>query len=399
LENFVNLDFLYGYLNLSFWGYVIATLIMVQVSIFCVTVYLHRDAAHRSVDLHPVVRHFARLWIWMSSSMLTKEWVAVHRKHHARCETVDDPHSPVIFGIKKVLLEGAELYQVQARNTETLEKFGRGTPDDWIEKNLYSRHRNWGILAMIVLDVFFFGVPAIIIISIQMLTFPVLAAGVINGLGHYFGYRNYECPDASTNVTPWGLIVGGEELHNNHHAFPSSAKFSVRPWEVDAGWGVIRLLSLFGLAKVARVAPTPLRVEGKHVDIETVRAVIVNRMHVVRDYTRTVMLPVLRAELAVAGNKLGEGIRKLLVRESSLLDEQAKSRLAHALEQNKALKTVHEFRAKLQVMWNGTNMSNETLLQHLREWIAQAEASGIKALQDFAAALRGYTLQPALVRS
>ncbi len=251
---------------------------------------------------------------------------------------------------------------------------------------------------MIMLDVFFFGVPAIIIISIQMLTFPVLAAGVINGLGHYFGYRNYECPDASTNVTPWGLIVGGEELHNNHHAFPSSAKFSVRPWEVDAGWGVIRLLSFFGLAKVARIAPTPVRVEGKHVDIETVRAVIVNRMHVVRDYTRTVMLPVLRTELAVAGNKLGQGIRKLLVRESSLLDEQAKSLLAHALEQNKALKTVHEFRAKLQVMWNGSNMSNETLLQHLREWIAQAEASGIKALQDFAAALRGYTLQPVLVR-
>ena len=394
----MNLDFLYGFLNLSFWGYVITTLAMVQVSIFCVTVYLHRDAAHRSVDLHPAIRHFARLWIWMSSSMLTKEWVAVHRKHHARCETVDDPHSPVIFGIKKVLTQGAELYQVQARNPETLEKFGRGTPDDWIERNLYSRHRNWGILAMIALDVFFFGVPAIIIISIQMLTFPVLAAGVINGLGHYFGYRNYECPDASTNVSPWGLIIGGEELHNNHHAFPSSAKFSVRPWEVDIGWGAIRLLSVFGLAKVARVAPTPVRIEGKHVDLETVRAVIVSRMHVVRDYTRTVMLPVLRAELAVAGNKLGEGIRNLFVRESSLLDEQAKSRLALALEQNKALKTVHEFRAKLQVMWNGSNMSNETLIQHLKEWIAQAEASGIKALQDFAVALRGYTLQPAMAR-
>ena len=302
----MNLDFLYGYLNLSFSGYVIATLIMVQVSIFCVTVYLHRDAAHRSVDLHPAIRHFARLWIWMSSSMLTKEWVAVHRKHHAKCETVDDPHSPVIFGIKKVLLEGAELYQVQARNLETLEKYGRGTPDDWIERNLYSKHRNWGIIAMILLDVFFFGVPAIIIVSIQMLTFPVLAAGVINGLGHYFGYRNFECPDASTNVSPWGLIVGGEELHNNHHAFPSSAKFSVRPWEVDVGWGAISILKFFGLAKVGRVVPKPVRVEGKHVDLETVRAVIVNRMHVVRDYTRIVMVPVLRSELAVAGDKLGK---------------------------------------------------------------------------------------------
>ncbi|HEX2583884.1 MAG TPA: transposase, partial [Steroidobacteraceae bacterium] len=237
-------------------------------------------------------------------------------------------------------------------------------------------------------------VPAIIIISIQMLTFPVLAAGVINGLGHFFGYRNFECPDASTNVSPWGLIVGGEELHNNHHAFPSSAKFSVQPWEIDAGWGVISVLRFFGLAKVARVAPTPVRVEGKHVDLETVRAVIVNRMHVVRDYTRTVMLPVLRAELAVAGNKFGEGVRKLFVRESSLLDEQSKSKLAQALEHSKTLKTVHEFRSRLQVMWNGTHMSNETLIQHLKEWIAQAEASGIKALQDFAVALRGYTLQP-----
>lgn len=389
----MNLDFMYGFLNLSFWGYVIATTIMVQVSIFCVTVYLHRDAAHRSVDLHPAIRHFARLWIWMSSSMLTKEWVAVHRKHHAKCETVDDPHSPVIFGIKKVLLEGAELYQVQARNPETLEKYGRGTPDDWIERNLYSKHRNWGIIAMILLDVFFFGVPAIIIVSIQMLTFPVLAAGVINGLGHYFGYRNFECPDASTNVSPWGLIVGGEELHNNHHAFPSSAKFSVQPWEVDVGWGAISFLKFFGLAKVGRVVPKSVIIEGKHVDLETVRAVIVNRMHVVRDYTRTVMLPVLRAEIAVAGNKLGQGVRKLFVRESSLLDAQAKSTLDAALEQNKALKTVHEFRNRLQVMWNGTHMSNENLIQHLKEWIAQAEASGIKALEEFAAALRGYTLQ------
>lgn len=395
----MNLDFLYGVLNLSFWGYVLATVLMVQVSIFCVTVYLHRDAAHRSVDLHPVVRHFCRLWIWASSSMLTKEWVAVHRKHHARCETVDDPHSPVVYGLKKVLLEGAELYQVQARNQETLEKYGRGCPDDWVERNVYTKYRNLGIISMAVVDVILFGVPSIIIFAIQMLTFPVLAAGVINGLGHAFGYRNFECPDASTNVSPWGLLVGGEELHNNHHAFPSSAKFSIQPWEVDIGWGIIRTLSFLRLAKVARVAPTPVRIEGKHVDLETVRAVIVNRMHVVRDYTRLVMLPVLRAELAVAGDKLGAGVRKLLVRESSLLDETAKSRLARALEQNKALHTVHEFRAKLAMLWNGSNMSNENLLQHLKEWIAQAEASGIKALQDFAQVLRSYTLQPALVKA
>jgi stearoyl-CoA desaturase (Delta-9 desaturase) len=391
----VNTDFLYGYLNLSFWGYVIATLVMMQISIFGVTVYLHRDAAHRSLDLHPVIRHFFRLWIWMSSSMLTREWVAVHRKHHAKCETADDPHSPVIYGLKKVLAEGAELYQVQARNQETLEKYGRGCPDDWVERKLYSKYRNAGIISMALLDIFLFGVPAIMIFAIQMLTFPVLAAGVINGLGHAIGYRNFECPDASTNVMPFGFFIGGEELHNNHHAFPSSAKFSIQRWEFDPGWAFISICKLFGLAKVHRTAPTPVKVPGKHVDLETVRAVIINRMHVVRDYTRNVMLPVCRAELEVAGNKLGAGIRKLLVRDSSLLDENAKTSLAKSLEHSKALHTVHEFRAKLQLLWN-SNMSNESLLQHLKEWIAQAEASGIKSLQDFAASLRSYRM-PAMV--
>jgi len=387
----VNLDFLYGYLNLSFWGYVLASLIMMQISIFGVTVYLHRDAAHRSVDLHPAIRHFFRLWVWMTSSMLTKEWVAVHRKHHAKCETPEDPHSPVIYGLKKVLSQGAELYGVERRNKETLEKYGRGCPDDWGEQNVYSKYRNAGVISMAIIDIFLFGVPSIIIFAIQMLTFPVLAAGVINGLGHAIGYRNFECPDASTNVMPFGLLIGGEELHNNHHAFPSSAKFSIQPWEFDPGWGLISILKVFGMAKVHRVAPTPVKVAGKHVDLETVRAVIVNRMHVIRAYTRTVMLPVCRTELAIAGDKLGEGVRRLLVRESSLLDAQDKSRLNKSLEQSKALHTVHEFRAKLQLLWN-SNMSNDKLLQHLKEWIAQAEASGIKSLQDFAATLRSYSM-------
>lgn len=387
----MNPDYLYGYLNLSFWEYVVATLIMVQISIFGVTVYLHRDAAHRSLDLHPVIRHFFRLWIWMSSSMLTKEWVAVHRKHHAKCETVEDPHSPVVFGLKKVLLEGTELYAVQARNQDTLEKYGRGCPDDWVERNVYSRYRNAGIVSMALIDIFLFGVPAIIIFSIQMLTFPVLAAGVINGLGHAVGYRNFECPDASTNVMPFGLLIGGEELHNNHHAFPSSAKFSIQRWEFDPGWGLISFFKFFGLAKVHRTAPTPIKVEGKHVDIETVRAVIVNRMHVIREYTHHVMLPVFRAELAIAGHKLSNSIRGLLVRESSLLDEQSKSTLRHALDHHQALHTVHEFRTRLQQLWN-SNMSNESLLHHLKEWIAHAEASGIKSLQEFAVSLRRYSM-------
>lgn len=393
----MNLDFLYGILNLDFWGYVLVTFLMVQVTFMGVTLYLHRDATHRSLDLHPALRHFFRFWLWMSSGIVTREWVAVHRKHHARCETPDDPHSPVIFGLKKVLLEGAELYQAQARNPETTEKFGRGTPDDWMERNVYLRYRNIGILLMVLVDLLLFGVPGIIVLSVQMLANPLMAAGVINGLGHYYGYRNFECPDAARNIMPWGFLVAGEELHNNHHAFPSSAKFSIHRWEFDIGWLYIRVFQALGLARVIRVAPAPARIAArKHVDLETVRAVIVNRMHVLREYTRSVTIPVFREQVLAAGGKLSRRVKKLLVREPVLLDHAAQSRLKEVLANNHALQTVHEFRERLRVLWSGgANMSNEKLLQHLKDWIAQAEASGIKVLQDFAAGLRGYAMQPA----
>ncbi len=390
----MNLDFLYGFLNLSFWGYALITFLMVQFTFMGVTLYLHRDAAHRSLDLHPALRHIFRFWLWMSSGIVTREWVAVHRKHHARCETPEDPHSPVIFGLKKVLLEGAELYQVVARNPEVQEKFGRGTPNDWMERNVYAKHRNLGIVLMVVTDLVLFGIPGITMIAIQMLAIPVMAAGVINGLGHHTGYRNFECPDAARNIVPWGLIVGGEELHNNHHAFPSSAKFSIRKWEFDMGWLYIRIFQALGLAKVIRVAPAPAIVPTrKHIDLETVRAVIVNRMHVLRAYTKTVMIPVFKQELQNASGNISRRVKKLLVREPVLLDNQAKSKLREVLANNQALHTVHEFRERLSVLWSGANMSNDKLLQHLKEWIAQAEASGIKALQDFAASLRSYALQ------
>jgi len=392
----VNLDFLYGILNLSFWGYVLVTFVMIQVTFMGVTLYLHRDATHRSLDLHPVLRHIFRFWLWMSSGIVTREWVAVHRKHHARCETEDDPHSPVVHGLKKVLLEGAELYQVAARNPEVVEKYGRGTPNDWMERNVYLRHRNFGILFMVILDLVLFGVPGIIIIAAQMLANPLMAAGVINGIGHYYGYRNFECPDAARNVMPWGFLVAGEELHNNHHAFPSSAKFSIQRWEFDIGWLYIRIFQTLGLAKVIRVAPAPaLSQARKHVDLETVRAVIVNRMHVLRDYTRSVTLPVFREQMRVAGNNMSRRVKKLLVREPVLLDDSAQSKLQQVLATNTTLNTVYDFRERLRVLWSGGNMSNETLLQHLKDWIAQAEASGIAALQDFAARLRGYAMQPA----
>ena len=390
----MNLDFLYGILDLSFWGYVLVTFLMIQVTFMGVTLFLHRDATHRSLDLHPALRHFFRLWLWMSSGIITREWVAVHRKHHARCETKDDPHSPAVYGIKKVLLEGAELYQAAARDPEVVEKFGRGTPNDWLERNLYARYRNLGIIAMAVIDLVLFGVPGIIIFAAQMLANPLMAAGVVNGIGHWWGYRNFECPDAARNITPWGLLIAGEELHNNHHAFPSSAKFSVQRWEFDIGWLYIRIFQTLGLARVIRVAPEPARVAPRvHIDLDTVRAVIVNRMHVLREYSRNVTIPVFREQLRAAGGQLSRRVKKLLVREPVLLDQDAQTKLKEVLAHNQTLKTVHEFRERLRVLWNGQTMSNESLLQHLRDWIAQAEASGIKVLQDFAASLRSYALQ------
>ena len=393
------MQYLYGILDLDFWGYVLAAFIMFQVSIFAVTVYLHRDATHRALDLHPWVRQFFRLWIWMTSGMLTRQWVAVHRKHHARCETTEDPHSPQILGLKKVLLEGAELYQVQACNSETLEKYGRGCPDDWVERNVYERLPFGGIILMVLLDLVLFGVPGIIIIAFQMISMPLFAAGVINGIGHYYGYRNFECDDASTNITPLAIIVGGEELHNNHHAFPSSAKFSVRPWEFDIGWGFISVLKFLGLAKVRRVVPAPVFADEPVANLEALRAIIINRMHVLRNYTKTVTLPVFHKELrgADAGDGLLRRARKLLVRRPTLLDEKAHARLHEILDNNHALKTVVEFRERLRDLWTGaTDVSNEKLLSQLHDWIAEAEASGIRALQEFAEVLKSYRLQPAL---
>ncbi len=392
------MDYLYGVLDLSFWGYAAAALIMVQVTMMAVTLYLHRDQAHRALELHPVLRHFFRFWIWCTSGMMTREWVAVHRKHHAFCEREGDPHSPQVFGLKKVLLEGAELYKEEAKKPETLAKFGRGTPDDWIERNVYSRFTFGGIVLMVVADLLLFGVPGIIIIAVQMVAMPLFAAGVINGLGHHSGYRNFECDDAATNLLPWGVFVGGEELHNNHHAFPTSAKFSVRRWEFDIGWMYICIFRALGLAKVRKVAPRPqfAREPARNVDLDNVKAIIVNRMHVLRDYSRQVTLPVLHRErsLAAAGNRALKRAKTLLIRQPALLDEAARRRLTALLSDHAALRTVHEFRERLTELWNGANVGNDRLLAQLKDWCAEAEASGIKVLEDFAARLRSYRLQP-----
>lgn len=384
-----------GVLGLSGWEKVLVTLIMLQISMMATTLYLHRDQAHRAIDLHPALRHFFRFWMWLTSGMVTRQWVAVHRKHHALCEKPGDPHSPVVFGLKKVLLEGAELYRVDARNPEVVAKYSRGTPDDWMERKVYLPHTTLGIYSLLVLNVLLFGVIGITIFAFQMAAMPIFSAGVINGLGHARGYRNFESDDASTNLYPIAFFIGGEELHNNHHAFPSSAKFSMRPWEFDIGWMYITIFRTFGLCDVRRVAPEPQFAPApRPVDIHTLKAVLINRMHVLRDYTAKVTLPVFHREAqADAGTRRFSP--RLLIRRPQLLDDKAHARLAHLLDNNQALRTVHEFRQQLIAVWEQANVSNESLVRHLREWCTRAEASGIEALQEFSARLRGYLPTPA----
>lgn len=387
-----------GLLDFSVLGYVIATLLLTHVTIASVTIFLHRHQAHRALELHPLVSHFFRFWLWLTTGMVTKQWVAVHRKHHAMCETEEDPHSPQIYGIRKVLWEGAELYRAEAAKPETLEKYGRGTPDDWLERNVYSRFTWLGVTLMLLIDLVLFGIAGVSIWAVQMLWIPFWAAGVINGIGHWWGYRNFETADASTNIVPWGIVIGGEEMHNNHHAYPSSAKFSNKGWEFDIGWWYIRLLAFLGLARVRRVAPKPVLVPGKsRVDMDTVRAIIANRFHVMADYGRKVVVPVLREEYRKADGScraLYRRARRVLLRDETRLDEVARDRLKAVLDSSQALRTVYQYQHRLRELWNRTANSPDNLLQALQEWCRQAEATGIKALQDFAQSLRSYALQP-----
>ncbi len=389
---------LYGLLDLSFWGYVVATLVMTQITIATVTIFLHRHQAHRAIDLHPAVSHFFRFWLWLATGMVTREWVAVHRKHHARCETPEDPHSPQIEGIQKVLWEGAELYKAESARSETLERYSHGTPNDWMERHVYGRYHNRGILLMFLIDLLLFGLPGITIWAVQMAWIPFFAAGVINGIGHYWGYRNYETPDASTNIVPWAFIIGGEELHNNHHAYASSAKFSTKPWEFDLGWLYIRVLSSVGLARVKKVPPKAVLVPGKvKVDVDTLSAIITNRLQVMAQYANTVVQRVHKEEVHKAHGAyrhLLKRARALMVREDSRMTDESRRRLQSVLNGSQALQTVYDFKQQLQAIWNQRSASQEKLLQALQEWCRQAEATGIRALAEFAQTLRSYSLQP-----
>lgn len=388
-----------GLLDIPVWGCVIYTLVVTHITIVTVTVFLHRYQAHRALDLHPAIEHFFRFWLWLTTGMVTRQWVAVHRKHHACVETKDDPHSPQVYGVKKLLLEGTELYRVGTKDQETLEKYGHGTPDDWIERNVYTKHAKVGVGSMLVIDVLLFGPLGLTVWAVQMLWIPIFAAGIVNGLGHYWGYRNFECPDASTNISPWGILIGGEELHNNHHAFASSAKLSSKWWEFDIGWMYIKIFARLRLARVKKLAPQPVLAIGKDgLDVDTVRAIIANHLHIMARYAREVVGQVHKEELRKATGDVRDVLKATkgwLTREESRLNDAAKDHLARAFLHSHPLETVYEFKVQLQRLWQERTASYESLLAALQVWCRQAEETGITALQEFAQSLRGYTLQPA----
>ena len=388
-----------GLIQMPWWGYVVTTLAATHITIIAVTVYLHRHQAHRALDLHPAVAHFFRFWLWIGTGMTTKAWVAIHRKHHAKCETPDDPHSPIVLGIRKVFWQGAELYRAEAKKNDTLDKYGHNTPNDWIERNLYSRYSGAGLIVMLILDIILFGPIGITMWAVQMLWIPVTAAGIINGIGHYWGYRNYECADAARNILPWGILIGGEELHNNHHTFASSAKLSSKWWEFDIGWMYIRILAFFGLAHVKKVAPKPAYDPAKRViDIETVKAVIANRFQIMARFARDVVHQVHREELQRLDptDKTQwvrfKRARKFIVREPKLIAEPHRESLNAALAHSGNLRTVYTMKEKLQQIWQQSAATQEQLRHALEEWCRQAEATGIQALRDFASKLPTYSL-------
>ncbi len=383
----------HGLLAFSWWEIVLYALVTTHITIASVTIYLHRHQAHRAMDLHAAPAHFFRFWLWLGTGQVTKEWVSIHRKHHAKCETMEDPHSPQAHGIKTVFWKGAELYRAESKNKETISKFGHGTPNDWIERNLYTRFSWQGVGLMLVLNLALFGAAGLAVWALQMAWIPVTAAGIINGIGHYWGYRNFEAPDASTNISPWGIMIGGEELHNNHHTYPTSAKFSVKPYEFDIGWVYIRALEKVGLATVKKVPPKLQLGDIKPVaDEKTLEALIAHRYEVMAGFAR---------ELRRAGKREIEMLRdknadssvlrsanRWLHRDDDKVPAAAKPQLAQVRAEHPVLDKMVTMREELRQMWLTTSASREQLACDLQAWCHRAEESGIAALREFSVNLR-----------
>jgi stearoyl-CoA desaturase (Delta-9 desaturase) len=380
-----------GYLNWAWWQILIFTLVVTHITIAGVTIFLHRCQAHRALDLHPIASHFFRFWLWLTTGMVTKEWAAIHRKHHAKCETVDDPHSPQILGINTVLSRGAELYKQEARNQETLSKFGHGTPDDWIEHNIYSKFSWQGVGLMLIIDVFLFGALGLTVWAVQMLWIPITAAGVINGIGHYLGYRNYDCEDASTNIFPLGILIGGEELHNNHHTFATSAKLSSKWYEFDIGWLYIQMMSAVGLAKVKKTSPKPVLSGLRPADEGTLQAIIANRYEIMSRYSKTLnrFFSNEVQHMQVLASHLNDA-RSWLCKDETRLSVDEKLKLEELMASNAQLRKMIEMRRDLQAIWGRSNATGDQLLLQLRSWCQSAEDSGLSSLRDFSLRLRRY---------
>ena len=383
----------HGVLNLSWWQVVVYTLVTTHITIAAVTIFLHRAQAHRSLDLHAVPSHFFRFWLWLGTGMVTKEWVAIHRKHHAKCETADDPHSPQTRGLDTVMWRGAELYRAESKNLDTIQKFGHGTPDDWVERNVYTRFGWQGVGLMLIVNLVLFGAAGAAVWAVQMLWIPFWAAGVVNGVGHYWGYRNFEAQDASTNLSPWGIVIGGEELHNNHHTYPTSAKFSVKPYEFDIGWAYIRLMQTVGWAKVKKVAPRLQLGDVKPVaDEKTLEALIANRYEVMAGYARGVR-QACKDEIATLQARQADvsvlrAANRWLHRDADKVPAQAQPQLAQARAAHPALDKMVTMREELRQLWLNTSQSREQLTADLQAWCHRAEESGIAALREFSIRLR-----------
>ena len=386
-----------GLVGAQWWQVLLFALVATHVTIASVTIFLHRAQAHRALELHAIPSHFFRLWLWLTTGMVTKEWVAIHRKHHAKCETEEDPHSPQTRGIKAVLLTGSEMYRAEAKVEATIDKFGHGTPDDWLERNLYSRFSWQGVGVMLLIDLMLFGAIGAAVWALQMAWIPITAAGIINGIGHWWGYRNFEATDASTNISPWGILIGGEELHNNHHTYPTSAKLSVKSYEFDIGWAYIRALEVLGLAKVRKTAPSLKLGSAKPVaDDKTLEAIIANRYEVMAKYARDLRrasgeeVARLKAEGVASAGKLADMqlARRWLHRDEDKIPQAIKPRVALALQQSPALAKLVAMREELRSLWTRTNVSAEQLVVDLQAWCRKAEESGNAALQEFALKLR-----------
>lgn len=385
-----------GLIDLPWWGYIVVTLVITHITIASITIYLHRHSAHRALDLHPIPSHFFRFWLWLTTGMVTKEWTAIHRKHHAKCESLDDPHSPQIFGIKKVLTEGAELYRLEAKNKETMERYGHGTPDDWIERNIYTKYSATGIGLMLVINFVLFGPIGITIWAVQMLWTPIFAAGVINGIGHYWGYRNFQAEDASRNVSPWGILIGGEELHNNHHAYPTSARLSNKWYEFDIGWMYIRILEMMGLATVKKIAPKlNINKTKTECDFDTLQAVIAHRYEVLARYTQSLKAMLKKEvthlrEVAAHQGIDGNMLKRWILADAKTLREEERIKLNLVLSKAKNLDKVYTMREELAAIWQRSAASKDELVKQLEDWCHRAEESGIEVLEKFSRRLRCY---------